>query len=177
VHCFTQRLAKTDSHGTRGLACVVACHARRLVAAWGSAAYRKFNELAGASLTLADAEEEISSSLLSLTSEGGPGSFLVVSSGEIYVQFAGNVGNQRLRCEAISNQYLSDDLKLTSAGLDKLKDLGFILGGDPIENFSRTYDLPIDDYANGLAHLVLRILIEVYGVAPTAEVDVHLSLE
>jgi hypothetical protein len=128
-------------------------------------------------LTLADAEQEISSSLLALTVEGGPGSFLVVSSGEIYVQFAGNVGNQRLRCEAISNQYLSDGLKIPPAGLDKLKSLGFVLGGEPIESFSRTYDLPTDDYASGLAQLILRILIEVYGVAANAQVEVHLSLE
>jgi hypothetical protein len=128
-------------------------------------------------LTLRDAEEEISSSLLALTTEGGPGSFLVVSSGEIYIQFSGNVGNQRLRCEAISNQYLSDSLQILPAGLDKLKSLGFVLGGEPIESFSRTYDLPTDDYASGLAQLTLRILAEIYGVAPTAEVEVHLSIE
>jgi hypothetical protein len=128
-------------------------------------------------LTLSDAEEEISSSLLALTSEGGAGSFLVVSSGEIYIQFAGNVGNQRLRCEAISNQYLSDGQQILPAGLDRLKSLGFVLGGEPIESFSRTYDLPTDDYASGLAQLTVRILAEVYGVAPTAEVEVHLSLE
>ena len=128
-------------------------------------------------MTLSDAEEEISSSLLALTSEGGAGSFLVVSSGEIYIQFAGNVGNQRLRCEAISNQYLSDGQQILSAGLDRLKSLGFVLGGEPIESFSRTYDLPTDDYASGLAQLTVRILAEVYGVAPTAEVEVHLSLE
>jgi len=128
-------------------------------------------------LTITDAEQEIASSILSLTSEGGPGSFLVVSSGEVYIQFAGNVGNQRLRCETISNQYLPDKLKISAAGLARLKSLGFVLGGEPIENFSRTYDLPTDDYATGLAQLTLRILTEVYAVSPTAEVEVHLSLE
>ncbi|HLM98756.1 MAG TPA: hypothetical protein VK335_05720 [Bryobacteraceae bacterium] len=128
-------------------------------------------------MTLTDAEEEIGSSLLALTTEGGPGSFLVVSSGEVYIQFAGNVGNQRLRCEAISNQYLSDKLQMSSAAMDRLKSLGFALGGDPIEVFSRTYDLPTDDYAAGIAQLTLRIFTEIYGLAPTAEVEVHLSLE
>ena len=128
-------------------------------------------------MTITDAEQEIASSILSLTSEGGPGSFLVVSSGEVYIQFAGNVGNQRLRCETISNQYLPDKLKISATGLARLKSLGFVLGGEPIENFSRTYDLPTDDYAAGLAQLTLRILTEVYGVSPTAEVEVHLSLE
>ena len=128
-------------------------------------------------MTLSDAEEEIGSSLLALTTEGGPGSFLVISSGEVYIQFAGNVGNQRLRCESISNQYLPDKLKISAAGADRLKSLGFVLGGDPIEVFSRTYDLPTDDYAAGIAQLSLRILTEVYGLAQTAEVEVHLSLE
>lgn len=131
----------------------------------------------GAALTLTDAEQEIASNILALTSEGGPGSFLVVSSGEVFIQFAGNVGNQRLRCESISNQYLPDKLKISPVGLERLKTLGFVLGGNPIETFSRTYDLPTDDYAAGLAQLTLRILTEVYGVSPTAEVEVHLSLE
>lgn len=128
-------------------------------------------------MTLTDSEQEIASNILTLTSEGGPGSFLVISSGEVYIQFAGNVGNQRLRCEAIANQYLPDRLKISAAGLARLKSLGFVLGGQPIENFSRTYDLPTDDYAAGLAQLTLRILTEVYGVSPTAEVEVLLSLE
>ncbi len=128
-------------------------------------------------MTLTDAEEEIASNLLSLTTEGGPGSFLVVSSGEVYVQFAGNVGSQRLRCESISNQYLPDGMKISATGLDRLKGLGFVLGGNPIETFSRTYDLPTDDYALGLAQLTLRILSEVYGVTPEAEIEVYLSLE
>lgn len=128
-------------------------------------------------MTVANAEEEIASNILDLTSEGGPGSFLVVSSGEVYIQFAGNVGNQRLRCESISNQYLPDKSKISDGGIDRLKSLGFVLGGNPIETFSRTYDLPTDDYATGLAQLTLRILTEVYGVPSTAEVEVHLSLE
>ena len=128
-------------------------------------------------MTLTGAEQEIAANLWSLTNEGGPGSFLVVSSGEVYIQFAGNVGNQRLRCEAISNQYLSDKLQVSPQAMDKLKALGFALSGDPIETYSRTYDLPTDDYAAGLAQLTLRILTEVYGVSPNAEVEIELSLE
>lgn len=128
-------------------------------------------------MTLTDAEQEICSGLLALTSEGGPGSFLVVSAGEVYVQFAGNVGNQRLRCEAISNQYLPEKQKMPPEAEDRLRHLGFSLGGEPIEVFSRTYDLPTDDYAAGIAQLTLRILTEVYGVQPASEIEVHLSLE
>ncbi len=128
-------------------------------------------------MKLSDAEEEIYSGLLDLTREGGPGNFLVVEAGDIYVQFAGNPGNPQLRCESISNQYLADDRKMSSEAIQKLKSFGFGLEGDEIENFSRTYEVPTEEQARELAQSTLRILAEIYGVSPTAEVEITLSLE
>jgi hypothetical protein len=128
-------------------------------------------------LKLSDAEGEIYSGLLQLTREGGPGSFLVVAAGEVYVQFAGDSGSSRLRCESISNEYLADDIKMSPEAIEELKSLGFSLGGDKIENFSRHYEIPSEEQARELAQSTLRILAEIYGVAPTAEIEITLSLE
>lgn len=128
-------------------------------------------------MRLANAAKEILSGLLDLTREGGPGNYLVVSAGEIWLQFAGSPGNPQVLCESISNEYLSDELKIPAKGLKKLKTLGFVLGGDTIRNFSRTYEVVNQKQARDLAGLTLRILEEVYGVPRSAEVHIEISLE
>jgi hypothetical protein len=128
-------------------------------------------------LKLSDAEREIYSGLLDLTRAGGPGNFLVVAAGDVYVQFAGSPGSPELRCESISNEYLADNRKMSPEAIEKLKSLGFGLGGGEIENFSRTYEIRAEDQARELAQLTLRILAEIYAVPPAAEVEITLSLE
>ena len=128
-------------------------------------------------MKLADAAGEIYSGLLDLTRDGGPGNFMVVSSGDIYVQFAGNPGNTHVTCEAISNEYLPEKLRMTKKGIKKLESLGFALGGDKIENFSRTYEVTGEDQARELADLTMRILREVYGLKPATELQIEVSLE
>jgi biotin operon repressor len=128
-------------------------------------------------LKLADAREEISSGLLDLTREGGPGNFMVVSCGDIYVQFAGSPGNPQVLCESVSGKFLPKKLKISSAALKKkLKSLGFELGGE-IETFSRAYEVMTEKQAGELAKLTLKILQDAYGVAKDAEMQIELSLE
>ena len=102
---------------------------------------------------------------------------MVVSAGDIYVQFAGSPGNPNIVCESISNEYLPKKSKMSKKDIETLKSFGFVLGGDQIENFSRSYAIPTEDQARELADLTVRILKEVYGVAPAAEVQIELSLE
>jgi hypothetical protein len=128
-------------------------------------------------LKLGDAAGEIYSGLLDLMSEGGPGNFMVVCCGEIYVQFAGSPGNPQILCESISNEYLPQKSKMPPEAIEKLKSFGFALGGGEVENFSRTYEIPTEEQARELAQLTLRILQEVYGVAPGADARIELSLE
>ena len=128
-------------------------------------------------MKLKDAEEEIYSGLLDLTREGGPGNFMVISAGDIYVQFAGSPGNPQVVCESIANEYLPKKLKMSAAAVQKLKRFGFKLGGVDIKNFSHTFALSTEDQARELAKLTRRILKEIYAVEPTAEVQIELSLE
>ena len=128
-------------------------------------------------MKLGDAGEEIYSGLLDLTREGGPGNFMVVSVGDIYVQFAGSPGNPQVVCESISNEYLPKKLKMFPEAIETLKGFGFALGGDQIENFSRTYEISTEDQARNIANLAVRILQEVYGVTAKDEVQIELSLE
>jgi hypothetical protein len=128
-------------------------------------------------LKLADAAGEISSGLLDLTREGGPGNFMVVSCGEIYVQFAGSPGNPQVLCESISGKFLPKKLKISSVALKKkLKSMGFELGGE-IETFSRAYEVTTEKQAAEVAKLAVKVLRDAYGVAKDGEVQIELSLE
>lgn len=128
-------------------------------------------------MKLAAAAEEVYSGLLDLTREGGPGNFMVVSVGEVYIQFEGHPGKPQVVCESVSNEYLPKTLKVTKRKIDKLKTFGFALGDDKFKNFFRTYDLTTEKQARELAETTLRILQEVYGIAKSAEVQIELSLE
>ena len=128
-------------------------------------------------MKLSDAAGEIYSGLLDLMSEGGPGNFMVVSSGDVYVQFAGSPGNPKILCESISNEYLPQKSKMSKKDIETLKKLGFVLGGDQIENFSRSYEIPTEEQARELADVAVHILKDVYGVAADGEVQIELSLE
>ena len=128
-------------------------------------------------MKLADAAGEIASGLLDLTREGGPGNFMVVSSGDIYVQFAGSPGNPQVVCESISNEYLPKTQKMSRDAIDRLQEFGFVLGGDEIENFSRSYEIITEDHAREVAETAVRILKEVYALPKSAEVQIELSLE
>jgi hypothetical protein len=128
-------------------------------------------------LKLSDAAGEIYSGLLDLMSEGGPGNFMVVSAGDVYVQFAGSPGNPKILCESISNEYLPQKSKMSKKDIETLKKLGFVLGGDQIENFSRSYEIPTEAQARELADVTVGILKDVYGVALDGDVQIELSLE
>lgn len=128
-------------------------------------------------MKLADAAGEISSGLLDLTREGGPGNFMVISSGDIYVQFAGSPGNPQVVCESISNEYLPKTLKMSRDAIDRLQEFGFVLVGDEIENFSRSYEITTEDHAREVAETAIQILKEVYALPKSADVQIELSLE
>jgi hypothetical protein len=128
-------------------------------------------------LKLADAAREIYSGLIDITREGGPGNFMVVSVGEVYVQFAGSPGNPQVQCEAISNEYLPTKFKIKKPAIAKLKEFGFVLGGDEFKNFSRAYDVTTEEQARELSETTVRILEEVYGVAKDDDVQIELSIE
>jgi hypothetical protein len=129
-------------------------------------------------LKLSAAAGEIASGLLDLTRKGGPGNFMVLSSGEIYVQFAGSPGNTNVLCESISAKYLPRNLKISSIALKKkLKALGFALGGDEIENFSRNYEIVNEKQAREVAKFALQILKDAYGLAKHSDLQIAVSLE
>ena len=102
---------------------------------------------------------------------------MVVSHGDIYVQFAGNPGNPQVVCESVSGKHLPKKLKISTVALKKkLKSLGFKLGGE-VETFSRACEVMTEEQAEEVAKLAVKVLREAYGVAKDAELQIEVSLE
>ena len=123
-----------------------------------------------------DSEEQIVGGLRKLCTEGGSGNFMIVSSGDVYVQFAGRHGDTRIECQTVGNAYLPTKRKLTMDKIHELQRLGFVLDEEPA-NFSKTFELSDEQKARELATLALTILEYVYGCRRDSKLDIQLTLE
>jgi len=123
-----------------------------------------------------DAEAAIQSGLLKLTSDGGSGNFMIVSAGDIYVQYAGNRGSTQIHCEAVGNDYLSQQRRLSPEKVDELEKLRFDIQDEPA-NFVREFEVVTEEHAREVARLTLGILERIYGCARTSPVEIDLTLE
>src|SRR5690242_8750206 len=108
------------------------------------------------------AESRIADALRKLTTDGGDDNFVIVSCGDLYVQFAGSRGSKELYCEAVSNEYLSKDQQLSPDRIDRLEKLGFDLD-DNSSQYSRKFRIADDSEVRELARTTLNILADVYG--------------
>ena len=123
-----------------------------------------------------EAEEKIFDGLRKLTTEGGDHNFMIVSAGDVYVQFAGTRGSTQLDGEAVSNAYLPPRLQLSSDQVAELERLDFDID-DSDENFSRKFDVSDEPKARDLAQLTLKILATVYGCVRDSKLGIQLKLE
>ena len=129
-----------------------------------------------------DDEEPLVHNLSQLITEGGDGNFLIVSVGNVYIQFAGSRGATSVDCEAVSNQFLPEELQLTEHALSQLRGLGFEVPVEapvkpswrnlwgllavttpPPPNYSRTFDAADEPAVREIARTTLSILSDVYG--------------
>lgn len=122
------------------------------------------------------AESRIADALRKLTTDGGDGNFVIVSCGDLYVQFAGSRGSKELYCEAVSNEYLSKDRQLSPDRIDRLEKLGFDLD-DSSSQYSRKYRIADDSEVRELARTTLNILADVYGCRRDSDINLELTLE
>lgn len=122
------------------------------------------------------AESRIADALRKLTTDGGDGNFVIVSCGDLYVQFAGSRGSKELYCEAVSNEYLSKDQQLSPDRIDRLEKLGFDLD-DNSSQYSRKFRIADDSEVRELARTTLNILADVYGCRRDSDINLELTLE
>ena len=122
------------------------------------------------------AESRIADALRKLTIDGGADNFVIISCGDLYVQFAGSRGSKELYCEAVSNEYLSKDDQLSPDRIDRLEQLGFDLD-DSSSQYSRKFRIADDSEVRELARTTLNILADVYGCRRDSDINLELTLE
>lgn len=123
-----------------------------------------------------DNEDTLVYNLRRLLTEGGTGNYLVVSVGEVYVQFAASRGEQQIYCEAVSNQFLPPSMRLNEDRISQMRSLGFEIGrGSP--NFSRTFYIVDSQELREIARTGLSVLSDVYGIPSSSMIQFELNLE
>jgi hypothetical protein len=116
-------------------------------------------------------QARIEAALRRITTEGGDGNFVIVTTGGYYVQFAGEPGASEIHMEAVGNAYLDGDAMLSPDQERALSELGFAT--DPPSNW--TLDSPVNpDSLRELAALAVAILRDVYGAS---SVEIELTIE
>jgi hypothetical protein len=118
-------------------------------------------------------QSRIEAALQRITSGGGDGNFLIASTGEFYVQFAGEAGAAEICMEAVGNAHLEDASKLDAGREAAMSDAGFVLAdwGNWVLHRKVT-SMGLQE----LAALSVALLRDVYGADPmTIELTVELG--
>ena len=103
-----------------------------------------------------------------------PGSFLIVSSGDAYVQFM--LGDEGVDCEAVSNNYLPPTRQLTDEAQAKLDAYGFARPQEALRNFEKHYlTKALVSRVAGVASSVIQVLRDVYDVSNNEDLVIRLE--
>jgi hypothetical protein len=134
-----------------------------------------------AALALAIAERrpqdvaKIADQLKQITAKARGDRFLIVSVGDVFVQFLALEGPDSLVVEAISNAYLPAGQQLGQAGIDALQGLGFERPLEVNFNFSMDYAVKSDADLD-LAAVIALAALDVYHCPEDAALSFELNL-
>ena len=117
--------------------------------------------------------EQIARNLKQLMDSKLDDAFLIVSCGDVYVQFMPGDGHTGLYCEAVSNAYLPKDQQLGAAQAQQLAQWGFAIGDS--DNYSATLLQTAPGSLDAIARLTEQILNEIYRVRPDARLEFELN--
>jgi hypothetical protein len=127
-----------------------------------------------ANVRLAEAESAVEEALATLVRDGDEGSFLIVSVGEVYVQFGGDRNPRSLIWEAVGDKFLPAAKRPEPERTRELERLGF--RPQRPGNWSQIVPFADDGTLSRLARESVRILAEVYRCPPDAHVSMELEL-
>jgi hypothetical protein len=118
---------------------------------------------------------KIAGQLKQITAKARGDRFLIVSVGDVFVQFLALEGPDALVIEAISNAYLPAGKQLGQAETDALQGLGFELPLEENFNFSMDYAVKSDADLD-LAAVIALAALEIYRCPEDAPLSFELNL-
>ena len=124
--------------------------------------------------------EEIVTPVRRLLNEGGENNYLVLVSDQernYYVQVAGMRGGDGVTVEAVSNTFIQAGQALSNAQTGQLASLGWNRPDAEFPNFYRLMDVISDNDYAVIARLLMRTLVEVYGMDRDDLIHFELHLE
>ena len=111
-----------------------------------------------------------------ITTEGGEQNFCIIYLTEdYYLQFTGSKGSNELYCEAVSNQFLSKELQLSSTQNQQLLDLGW--SEADFGNYSRSFRLQAGDAKMQLIKFNMETAKDVYKAPINDDTEFTIELE
>jgi hypothetical protein len=122
-----------------------------------------------------DSKDELVRNLSRLLTEGDSENYLIVSVGDVYLQFAASPGDNEIYCEAVSDKNFPPELQLTEQKVAQLNKLGFQETGH-VPNYSRSFQISNEQNLTELARLTRLVLSDVYGSPPEAELRFDFNL-
>jgi hypothetical protein len=118
--------------------------------------------------------ENIIDILQEITSEGGDNNhFIIHLNDDYYIQFTGQKGNPDVYCEAVSNLFLEEKVKLTEAKEQQMLDLGW----SQDMNYSKEAILNTAADFVKLGEWVQKTATEVYGIKITEDTELTIEVE
>ncbi len=114
----------------------------------------------------------ISDSLKKLQSEGGMGNFAIFKADDkknYYIQFSGAKGEKALYAEAVSNDFIKPENKISEGKIQLLQKLGWKTKVG--ENYQKVFITSTDEDRKKVEEEMLLIFRDVYGVELQGKIE------
>ena len=121
--------------------------------------------------------KNIMQALRLIQDDGGNSNFAIFtadSDKNYYIQFVGELGEDSLFGEAVSNEFLERPYQLTATQENQLRALGW---QDGEGNFYQEWFANSDEDRQEIAQIVLHTFIDVYQLAPKQLIETVVNLE
>jgi len=102
--------------------------------------------------------------------------FLIITNADYYIQFVYHPDVRSLYCEAVSNAFLPNRVKLTEEAEGMLLNIGFTKPIGPASNYTRVFALSGKGTEfEEVSRVAIKVFSDVYCVSQSAELDFGLS--
>ena len=122
--------------------------------------------------------ELLSSIIEKLISKGGYENFAIINlSNGYYVQLSAEIGDTKVYCEAVSDNYLKYGNKLPPTQIEALKVLKWEDPASPQDNYSTVFSVNSAAEKLELVNHLMRTVTSVYNTPMISERSVELNLD